>query len=102
MNLNRNNLIVNMEKVETIKETDREMENAKTDGSAKRLSGEKVYKCDECGNTFAQSDEKPYACDECGKTFVEKGNLNRHVVVHTGEKPYKCDVCGQSFTKKAI
>jgi len=44
--------------------------------------------------------EKRHRCEVCGKRFKLKGNLKRHILMHTGEKLFLCDLCDQSFTRK--
>lgn len=39
-------------------------------------------------------------CTQCDKTFATKGNLQIHLLIHSGEKPYKCDYCDKAFTTK--
>ncbi|XP_050436669.1 zinc finger protein 177-like [Adelges cooleyi] len=34
---------------------------------------------------MTHSAEKPFPCDICKKTFLHSGNLNKHIVTHTGE-----------------
>lgn len=47
--------------------------------------------------------DKPHVCNECGVSFLEKCNLNKHMLKHTGEvrnsnaKPHLCSECGKSF-----
>ncbi|XP_074063184.1 zinc finger protein 215-like [Macrotis lagotis] len=76
-----------------------------------RHSGEKSYKCNECGSIFTKwanltrhqrihSGEKSYKCNECGSTFTKWANLTRHQRIHSGEKPFKCDECGKAFTQR--
>uniref|UniRef100_A0A8C9ACP1 Uncharacterized protein n=1 Tax=Prolemur simus TaxID=1328070 RepID=A0A8C9ACP1_PROSS len=74
-------------------------------------TGEKPYKCDDCGRAFSvrstltthviHTGEKPYKCDECDKAFRQKISLTRHQRTHTGEKPYKCNECGKAFSEKS-
>ncbi|XP_037722571.1 transcription factor Ouib-like [Drosophila subpulchrella] len=46
---------------------------------------------------------KIYVCDHCGKEFNDKGNLNLHVLRHTGIKPFACPECGKrEFNKYSL
>lgn len=42
--------------------------------------------------------EKPYRCRECGKAFTTSSFLLKHTKAHSGEKPWECQKCGKSFT----
>jgi uncharacterized Zn-finger protein len=35
---------------------------------------------------------KPYKCDVCDIMFTQRKDQQRHMRMHTGDKPYKCDV----------
>ncbi|XP_070073480.1 transcription factor Ouib [Drosophila takahashii] len=45
---------------------------------------------------------KTYVCDHCGREFNDKGNLNLHVLRHTGVRPFECPECGQKEFNKYI
>uniref|UniRef100_A0A8C0IIK7 C2H2-type domain-containing protein n=1 Tax=Bubo bubo TaxID=30461 RepID=A0A8C0IIK7_BUBBB len=74
-----------------------------------RSSGEKMCKCEDCGNVFAcgstltrhrrtHTGEKPYKCRDCGRGFTQTGNLVRHQRTHTKEKPFFYTTCGKRFS----
>lgn len=43
-----------------------------------------------------------YPCKYCNKKFCNRGNLNKHELIHTGGTPYQCDVCGKQFRWKNL
>ncbi|XP_030873857.1 zinc finger and BTB domain-containing protein 49 isoform X1 [Leptonychotes weddellii] len=43
------------------------------------------------------SGEKPHLCDICGRGFSNFSNLKEHKKTHTADKVFTCDECGKSF-----
>ncbi|XP_033989765.1 oocyte zinc finger protein XlCOF22-like [Trematomus bernacchii] len=73
-----------------------------------RSAGEKTFGCSLCEKSFAQrgdlkkhmrihTGEKPFICSICEKCFAQRGDLKKHMRVHTGEKPYSCSICKRCF-----
>ncbi|XP_064092797.1 uncharacterized protein LOC135205709 isoform X11 [Macrobrachium nipponense] len=43
--------------------------------------------------------DKPHACPYCHLKFIQKCNLTMHVRTHTGERPYVCSYCKADFNQ---
>uniref|UniRef100_A0A8C5HMX4 Zinc finger protein Helios-like n=1 Tax=Gouania willdenowi TaxID=441366 RepID=A0A8C5HMX4_GOUWI len=53
----------------------------------------------EAGNRQTNGD-RPFQCNQCGVSFTQKGNLLRHIKLHTGEKPFKCPFCSYACRRR--
>ncbi|XP_077529429.1 histone-lysine N-methyltransferase PRDM7-like [Haemaphysalis longicornis] len=73
---------------------------------------ERPHECEVCGQRFTLAsdlarhrrlvhtrDGPSLACPQCGKGFTLKGNLDTHLLIHTGERPHACATCGASFNR---
>ncbi|XP_077584855.1 zinc finger protein Helios isoform X2 [Stigmatopora nigra] len=50
--------------------------------------------------TRQPSGDRPFQCNQCGVSFTQKGNLLRHIKLHTGEKPFKCPFCNYACRRR--
>ncbi|CAN9497874.1 unnamed protein product [Ophioblennius macclurei] len=53
----------------------------------------------DAGNRQPNGD-RPFQCNQCGVSFTQKGNLLRHIKLHTGEKPFKCPFCSYACRRR--
>src|SRR5699024_10360022 len=60
------------------------------------------WKCNLDRHLRTHSGDKLYKCLECGKGFTQKYNLTTHQRSHSENKrPYICPECGKGFTQKS-
>ncbi|NXR78735.1 IKZF2 protein, partial [Pycnonotus jocosus] len=46
------------------------------------------------------SGEKPFKCPFCSYACRRRDALSGHLRTHSGERPFQCQQCGASFTQK--
>ncbi|KAM6220852.1 LOW QUALITY PROTEIN: zinc finger and BTB domain-containing protein 49 [Rhynchocyon petersi] len=71
----------------------------------RRHSGEKPYICEICGkrSVLGPRPQWPWARKASDGVFYHcrfaaSGDVQRHIIIHSGEKPHLCDICGRGFS----
>ncbi|XP_071058356.1 zinc finger protein 32-like [Pseudochaenichthys georgianus] len=78
---------------------------------SRHSAGEKTFGCSLCEKTFKQrgnvnrhmrihTGERKFGCSVCKKYFSQRGHLKTHMRLHTGEKIFGCSVCEKAFTQR--
>ncbi|KAI1289738.1 Myoneurin [Halotydeus destructor] len=75
--------------------------------SESQASGDKVYKCDKCSDSFANMNylrrhityhfDRMYACKLCDFKGFTQRDVVRHLLVHNEDKKFKCKLCNKEY-----
>uniref|UniRef100_A0A182MXU0 Uncharacterized protein n=1 Tax=Anopheles dirus TaxID=7168 RepID=A0A182MXU0_9DIPT len=77
-------------------------------------TGDNVYACDSCDNTFAglstvlqheglahAHENHSFVCIDCGKAFRDRNLLYRHRQTHAEDRAHRCTVCTAAFKTRS-
>lgn len=53
-------------------------------------------------NKNPSKDATKYFCQFCSHSTMYKGNLERHIRIHTGVKPFKCRLCECQYSDQTM
>ncbi|RXG72158.1 Longitudinals lacking protein, isoforms F/I/K/T [Armadillidium vulgare] len=53
-------------------------------------------------NKNSNKDAAKYFCQFCSHSTMYKGNLARHIRIHTGVKPFKCKLCENQYSDQTM
>ncbi|XP_029357374.1 zinc finger protein Helios-like isoform X2 [Echeneis naucrates] len=70
------------------------------DTHAAALVAEGTCESGAMGPRIQVAGERPFHCTQCGASFTQKGNLLRHIKLHSGEKPFKCPMCSYACRRR--
>ncbi|KAH8349162.1 hypothetical protein KR084_011004 [Drosophila pseudotakahashii] len=91
------------------RQSNEKMKNSTSSSKRKRKKSATIYVCDHCGkqmndkgnldtHVLRHTGVRPFECPECDHREINRYTLNIHIrVKHRGEKPYACKYCDEKF-----